>query len=174
MTLEFSRTERVDQIGERERVVEIAATPGERAALARRFELVAVERLEARFALRREAAGISARGRVTADVVQACSVTGEPVAAAVDEGAELLFTPESEARGAELELSADALDVITFQGERIDLGEAAADTMALALDPFPRSPNAVEALKAAGVLSEEEAKPLGKLASLRDKLEGRS
>ena len=42
MTPEFSRPERVDQIHERERVVEIAATPEERAKLAARFDLVAV------------------------------------------------------------------------------------------------------------------------------------
>lgn len=174
MRAEFSRIVNIVQIGEGERVVEIAAAPEERAALARRFDLLAVARLEARFAVRRAAAGISARGRVTAEVVQACSITGEPVPAAVDEEADLLFTPDTQAGGDELELSADALDVISYQGDRIDLGEAAADTMALALDPFPRSPGAADALKAAGVLSEEEAKPLGKLASLRDKLEGRS
>ncbi|HEV2747118.1 MAG TPA: DUF177 domain-containing protein, partial [Allosphingosinicella sp.] len=43
-------------------------------------------------------------------------------------------------------------------------------TLALSLDPFPRSPAAAEALKAAGVKSEEEAGPFGALAALRDKL----
>ena len=173
MTPEFSRPERVDQIHERERVVEIAATPDERAALAARFDLVAVDRLEAWFALRREAAGIVARGRVTAAVTQACSVTDEPIATQVDEEAELLFVPEAQALGDELELSAEALDTVTYGGDRIDLGEAAAETMALALDPFPRSPAAAQALRDAGVLSEEEARPVGKLAGLGDLLRGK-
>lgn len=173
MTPEFSRTERVDAIGERERTVEIAATPQEREALAKRFDLLAIDRLEARFAIRREAAGVSARGRVEADVVQACSVTGEPVPAQLDEPADLLFVPELDAASDELELSADALDTIPYEGGRIDLGEAAAETMALSLDPFPRCADAADALRSAGVLSEEEARPLGKLAVLRDKLAGR-
>lgn len=174
MTPEFSRTERVDGVGERERVVELSAKPDERAALAKRFDLLSVDRLEARFALRREAAGVTARGRVLAEVVQACSVTGEPVPARVDEAAELLFVPELDGRGAdEVELSADALDVVPFEGGRIDLGEAAAETMALALDPFPRSPAAAGALREAGVLSEEDARPAGKLAGLGDLLKKR-
>ena len=173
MTPEFSRPERVDQIHERERVVEVSANPEERAALAKRFDLPSIERLDAWFALRREAAGITARGRVTASVVQACSVTGDPIVTEVDEAANLLFAPEQGDGPDELELSPDALDTIPYQGDRIDLGEAAAETMALSLDPFPRSSAAEDALREAGVLSEEEAKPLGKLAGLRDKLEGR-
>ena len=42
----------------------------------------------------------------------------------------------------------------------IDLGAALADTLALALDPYPRSPSAEAALKEAGVLSEEQAGPV--------------
>lgn len=170
MTPEFSRPERIDQIGERERVVEVRAKPEERAALARRFGLLSVERLEAWFAVRREAAGFVARGRVLADVVQACSVTAEPIPAAVDEPVEILFAPESGGVADEVELSADALDVVPLTGDRIDLGEAAAESMALALDPFPRSPAAAAALREAGVLSEEEARPQGKLAGLKDLL----
>ncbi|HEX8383532.1 MAG TPA: DUF177 domain-containing protein [Sphingomonas sp.] len=173
MTPEFSRPERVDSISARERVVEVEATAAEREALARRFELVAVDALRAGFAVRREHAGLTARGRVVADVIQACSVTGEPIAVHVDEQADLLFVPAGPEAAEEVELSADALDTIIYEGRNIDLGEAAAETMALALDPFLRAPNADATLRAAGVLSEEEARPPGKLAGLRDKLAGR-
>ena len=173
MTPEFSRPERVDTISERERVVEVEARPAEREALAKRFDLLGIERLAASFTVRREHAGLTARGRVTADVIQACSITGEPVTAHVDEQADLLFVPAGPAAEDEVELSADALDTIIYEGSRIDLGEAAAETMALALDPFPRAPGSERALREAGVLTEEEARPLGKLAGLRDKLEGR-
>ena len=66
------------------------------------------------------------------------------------------------------------LDVIKLDGGKagsVDLGEAAAETMALALDPYPRAPEAPNVLREAGVLSEEEAGPFGALAGLRDKLE---
>ena len=156
MTPEFSRPERVDTVSERERVVEGEARPAEREALARRFDLLGVERLQASFTVRREPAGLTARGRVTADVVQACSITGEPVGSHVDEQADLLFVAAGAVGSgdAEVELSADALDTIIFEGTKIDLGEAAAETMPLALDPFPRAPRAERALREAGDLGE--------------------
>jgi len=169
---EFSRTERIDTIGEGERTIAITANDAERTALAKRFDLISVDRLEAKFAVRRDAAGIVARGTVSAAVVQACSVTDDPLPVTVEEPIALRFVdhePDSE----EIELDPDALDTMVFDGAAVDLGEAAAETMALSLDPFPRGPNAAAALKAAGVISEEEAKPAGALAGLKAALEKR-
>ena len=45
---EFSRPFRIDTLGAEPRPVEIEAEPEERAALARRFGLVAIDRLERR------------------------------------------------------------------------------------------------------------------------------
>jgi uncharacterized metal-binding protein YceD (DUF177 family) len=171
VTPEWSRPEKLDAIAERERTVAIEATEAERAALAERFDLVAIDRLEARFAIRREGGDtVRASGRVRADVVQRCSVTAEPLRARVDEPVDLRFVPALEGAEDELELSADALDTVSYEGGAVDLGEAAAETMALALDPFPRAPGAADALRAAGVISEEEAGPFGKLAALKDRL----
>lgn len=173
MTPEFSRVERLDSIGADERQVTIAADEGERAALAKRFGLMDVVMLEAEFAIWRSAAGIGATGRVRAEVTQACSVTGEPLAARVDEPVSLRFVEPGPANTEEVDLDADALDTIEITGGGVDLGEAAAETMALALDPFPRSPDAEAALKAAGVVSDDEVE-LGPFAGLKAKLEGRT
>jgi uncharacterized metal-binding protein YceD (DUF177 family) len=176
MTPEFSRPERVDQIGARERVTSIAASATERAALAHRFGLVALERLEAEFALRAEAGGVVATGRVTGSVVQACSATGEPLPVTIDERVSLRFTQEFGGAEEEVELSPEVLDTLPIEGGVIDLGEAAAETLALALDPFPRSPGAAATLAAAGVIGEDEAareaSPFSGLAALKQKLEG--
>jgi uncharacterized metal-binding protein YceD (DUF177 family) len=169
---EFSRLERIDTIGEGEREIAVSATEGERAALAARFGLKAIDRLEGTFRLRRDAAGIVARGRVRAEVIQACVVTDDALPVSIDEPVALRFVsggPEAD----EIELDEDALDTMEFDGAAIDLGEAAAETMALALDPFPRGPNAAAALREAGVVSEEEARPLGALAGLKAQLEKR-
>jgi uncharacterized metal-binding protein YceD (DUF177 family) len=171
-TPEFSRLERIDTIGEGERTITITANETERAALAKRFDLISVDRLEARLAVRRDAAGVVARGTVRAAVVQACSVTDDALPVSIEEPIALRFVdhePDSE----EIELDPDALDTMVFDGAAVDLGEAAAETMALSLDPFPRGPNAAAALKAAGVISEEEAKPAGALAGLKEALEKR-
>lgn len=173
---EFSRLERIDTIGTGDRTVTIAAEAEERAALATRFGLLAVDRLEATLAVRRDAAGILATGRVGADVVQACTVTGEPIAVTVDEPLTVRFVDESIDTGEddEIELDANALDTIPYEGGAVDLGEAAAETMALALDPFPRGPNAAAVLREAGVIGEDEVKPFGALAGLADLLKGQS
>ena len=53
-------------------------------------------------------------------------------------------------------------------GETVDLGEALAEQLALALDPYPRAPTADTRIKEIGILSEEEAGPFGALAALKD------
>jgi uncharacterized metal-binding protein YceD (DUF177 family) len=166
MTPEFSRPERLDAIGAGEREVRIAASEAERAALARRFGVLSVERLEAVVAVRKEAAGIAVRGRVTGAVVQACSVTGVPLDATIDEPVALLFVEALDDQE-EIELDAGALDTVEIEGGAVDLGEAAAETMALALDPFPRGPEADATLRAAGVVSEDEHRPLGAFDGLK-------
>lgn len=166
--VEFSRPERLDSIGAGERSVTIEANADERRQLAGRFGLVAIDALAGAFTLRREATGIRVRGRVTATLTQACSVTGDPLPAQVDEPVDLMFVAEGE-QGDEVELSDDTIDTVFHDGGAIDLGEVAAETMALALDPFPRGPGADAALKQAGVLSEGEAGPFGALAGLLKK-----
>lgn len=173
MTPEFARAQRLDQIGAGESQVTVSANADERAALAKRFGLVEIGGLEARYTLRRDAIGVRAKGRLTADVVQSCVVTAEPLPTHVAEDFDIRFVPEGSQDGDEVELSESECDTVFFTGGTIDLGEAAAETLALALDPFPRSPAAVEALKDAGVLSEEEAGPFGALAALKDKLSGK-
>ncbi|OHT18317.1 YceD family protein [Edaphosphingomonas haloaromaticamans] len=173
---EFARPIRFDSIGEAERAVDLEATPEERAALARRFGLIALDRLVAGARLHRQGQAVLAEGRLAAEVQQACVATGEPVPAAIDESFRLRFVPEAEmsAEGDEIELSEEDCDTIPFDGALIDIGEAVAETLALALDPFPRSPDAAATLKAAGVLleGEEETGPFAVLKALRDKLGG--
>lgn len=172
MTPEFSRPERLDAIGEAPREVRIAANEAERAALARRFGVLSVERLEAVLTIRREAAGIAVRGRVTGALVQACSVTDTPLDAAIDEPVALLFVTALDDQE-EVELDAGALDTVEIEGGVVDLGEAAAETMALALDPFPRSPDAETALREAGVVREEDHRPYSPLQDLKSLLDKR-
>ena len=174
MKPEFSRPERLDTIGERERIVEIAATEDERAALAKRFALLSITRLDARLGIKRTDSGIVVKGRVTGAAVQACSVTDEPLDTQIDEPVALLFVDQLVSEGDEVELSDDALDTVAIKGGTIDLGEAAADTLALAIDPFPRGPNAAAALAAAGVISEDEFRPANAFSDLKARMAGKS
>lgn len=171
---EFSRPIGLHQIGDGSRAHALTANEAERAALARRFSLLALDRLEANVTLRPEAAGWRAEGRLVADLAQACVATGEAVPEHVEADFSLRFVRELDGLpgtpDAEIDLTEEALDDLPVEGERIDLGEAVAQTLALNLTPFPRSAGADDALRAAGVLSEDEAGPFAALASLKEKL----
>lgn len=170
---EFSRPRRLDTLGAGEVSLRIEADAAERAALARRFALLGIDSLTAGYALCREGAEVIATGRLTAAVRQACVASGEPVPASIAEDFAIRFVPEPDAAPDEAELDAGDLDTMFYTGGAVDLGEAAAETLALALDPFPRAPGAAAALEAAGVKGEEEAGPFGALAGLRDALGGK-
>lgn len=148
--------------------INLVASEEDCAAIAARLGLPAIERLEAHAVLERDGDTVHASGRLRAALTQSCVASGEPVPARIDEPFALHFMPEPGARpDEEVELGADELDVVFHDGAAIELGAAVADTLALALDPFPRGPNADSALKAAGVLSEEQAGPFAALAKLK-------
>lgn len=172
---EFSRTLRTDTIGAQPRTLEVIADEGERAALARRFGIAAIDSLAAEVSVARAETDIIATGRIRAAVVQSCVVTAEPVPARVDETFAVRFRPEPAATAApdeEIELGEEEMDVIFHDGALVDVGEAVAQTLALNLDPYPRAPQAAEALREAGVQDAAQAGPFGKLAALKNKLAG--
>ena len=141
ITPEFSRTVGIDRLGPAPQNMAIVAEPGEREALARRFGLVALESLTAELELCRRGSDVRLNGRVRGRAVQACVATGAPVKAEIDEPMELVFRPANAGTAEEeIELSASELDVIEYDGGTIDVGEAAAETLCLALDPYPRTP----------------------------------
>lgn len=167
---EFARPLRIDALGEADRDFTIAADADERAALARRFGLVAIDRLTAGTRVRRTGEIVFVEGRIAAEVVQSCVATGEPLTATVDVPFSLRFVPEAMEFADEVELSEVDCDTIPYGGGVVDIGEAVAETLVLALDPFPRAPGADAALRAAGVLEEGEAGPFAGLKALRDRL----
>ncbi len=152
MTPEFSREQRAHDVGGNPRRQSIEASADERAALARRFGLLALDRLVADVTLRREAAGIRVTGQIDANGTQPCVATAEPVPFLITEPVALLLT-ESLPEGDEIELGDDDLDSEPLVGDIIDIGEIAAQALALALDPYPRS-----TAPAPGVISEEAAR----------------
>ena len=164
----FAHHLRLDQIRDGERL-DLSADEGERQAVAERLGLGGLDRFEAHAVMSRIGQNVRAEGRIVAALEQSCVVTGEPVAAHVDEPFALMFVPEPQETTpeAEIELGAEDCDTVFYDGAAIDLGGAIADTLALSLDPYPRSAGAEAALKEAGVLSEEQAGPFAALAKLK-------
>lgn len=168
---EFSRLESLDKIGRSDKPVRIEATAEERAALARRFGLVTLDRLAASYILTKEGAAVIANGQIEAELVQSCVATGVPVPERLDEPFVIRFEREAAEPDPdeEIELSSNECDIIFFKGDRIDMGEAVAETLSLSMNPYPRSSDAEKVLREAGVLSEEEASPFAKLRDLTKK-----
>ena len=167
---DFAHRLQLDQIRDGDRI-DFNANAEELATIAARLRLLSLDRLDAHAVLARDGDKVTATGRLKASLTQACVATGEPVAEHVDEAFDLSFVPTPTA-DEELELDADQLDTIFHDGAIIDLGTAIADTLALALEPYPRSAAADEALREAGVLNEEEAGPFAALATLKAKMSG--
>lgn len=170
---DFDQRLPLDQIRDGDRL-DLSAGQAECAAIADRLGLLCLDRFDAHAVLSRNGQKVRATGRIKASLEQSCVATGDPVPAHVDEPFDILFLPEPKAGRAdeEVELGADELDTMFHDGSAVELGSAIVDSLALALDPYPRSAAADAALKEAGVLSEEEAGPFAALAALKEKLGG--
>jgi len=168
MTEDFAHRINLDRIHDGDRV-DLDADASERAAIAERLGLPSLDRLEAHVVLSRAGNAIRAEGRIAAALEQRCVVTGDPVAAHVDDAFAIAFVPEPAVTRSEeeIELGAGDCDVVFHDGSAIDLGNAIADTLALVLPAYPRSAGADAALKEAGVLNESDASPFAALAKLR-------
>jgi uncharacterized metal-binding protein YceD (DUF177 family) len=168
-TPEFSRPVRIDQIGMDAKTQSIVADEAERLALSRRFRLRGISRLEADYRLVPDGTGWLATGMIRAKAIQACAATGQDVPEAVDTPFTIRFVRETDsAEEEEIELSEEDCDVMPVEDERIDMGEATAQTLALNLNPYPRSPEADNILKEMGVKGEGEEG--GALSGLKDML----
>ena len=139
--------------------VVIEATPEERAALAARFGLGAVESLRAEMRLEQKPRAIRVTGRLQAAIMQPCAISTELFPVAIDEPVDLRFVEDNArpaAEGDEIEIEADDCDEIEYSGDMFDLGEAVAQTLGLAIDPYAEGPNAEAVRAAAGIVKEGE------------------
>ena len=144
--LEFSRPIVVEQLPPKGRTWELTATPEECARLADRMAIPKVLALEAKVkAVPLASVGmVRVSGDLSARVVQTCVVTLEPLEQTVSDHFSMTFGND-DAGSDDLEINVDydqddPPDPV-IDG-KIDLGEAVAEHLALALDPYPRAPGA--------------------------------
>lgn len=138
MTPEFTRPLSVARISAAGLAMQVTATPEECAALASRFKLPGIAALSCRFVLRPAMGGTyEAAGTLHARITQLCVVSLDAFESEVREEFRLRFVPEGDESEDE---DPDAVDEVPFAAETLELGEAAAQQLALALDPYPRKP----------------------------------
>lgn len=166
---EFSRFVDLERVSDAEVVHDIAATEEERAALAARFGLLAIDKLEARIRLRRTKGRAELRlvGRLQAEVTQPCVVTLAPVENTVEEEFTVLYGSAPATADVEIDPEADALWE-PLPAAPLDLGELVAQELSLALDPYPRASGAVlDPGLNPPAAPEEKVNPFAVLAKLR-------
>ena len=152
----------------------VTATPAECTALAARLDLRELESLSATLAIRRVSGGSILRvtGKLTAEVVQTCVVSLQPVPATIDARFETFFSQDAEtdSQGKELSFTAEDEDApeMVVNG-MIDLGELVTQYLSLNLEPYPRAPGVSLAAQLAAIgLSQEKPNPFAVLESLKD------
>ncbi len=126
------------------RDVEFTATDKELEAIANMFGLISANSLSANFHITKGAGSlIAVQGSLTAEVVQTCGVTLEPVQERVATDIAMSFTLDPDAASADVNVAIDEEDPPepVIDGH-IDFGALALEHLALNLNPYPRSPDA--------------------------------
>jgi uncharacterized metal-binding protein YceD (DUF177 family) len=154
------------------RHVELVADEHRRAAIARLAGVTALPRLAASFDLARHGRnGLHVTGQVSATVGQICVVTLEPMESEIEEPIDLVFTPEAASpagdAGGEVEIPMEDGPEPLVDGT-VDLGAIATEFLILAIDPYPRKPDAIFKAPPAG---DDTAHPFAALAALQKKQE---
>jgi hypothetical protein len=79
----------------------------------------------------------------------------------------LRFVPETVVEQEEIELEEEDLDEIPYAGTAFDLGEAVAQSLALAIDPYATGPDAERVRKEKGLTDEAAHGPFAALSALK-------
>lgn len=179
---EIERIVDIDKLGRTGAALEIIASEGECAALAKRFGFLGLHGFAARVTVDLQIGGqVVVEGRLRGRITQACVLSLEPVTQELDEAFRIVFrkdlAEEHDPESGEALLDANADAPEPLPGNMLDVGEIVAEQLALAADPYPRRPG----VKLEDVLpkpkggtprrrpGEQQRHPFAGLAALRDK-----
>ena len=179
---EFSHPIPVERLSDTGTLLKLSANETERKALAKRLDIPAINFLNAEVRLKPESKGrkVMVDADVTAQVIQTCVVTLEPIENNLHTTTKVRFGNDSRSfQGDEIEIWAEDEDPPDpIVDGIIDVGEIVTERLALALDPFPRSPDVEFEVPKGMDNSDDEAvkkpHPFAVLEKLKSKLEDNS
>jgi uncharacterized metal-binding protein YceD (DUF177 family) len=126
-----------------------SVSEAERAAIAELLDLVSLDHLGFSYRLRQGSGGkVYLTGRLTADAMQTCVVTLEPVPATIDVPLEMEFWPNALVEELEKKAEDDPSHAGLIEwpeaitNDTIDLGPVIYETLATSLDPYPKKEGA--------------------------------
>lgn len=162
---------RLDSMPTTGRDLDIVVQRETREAIAVQLNVTAVERLLVKLQAVRFRGGIRVTGKLKALVVQPSVVSLEPVTEEIEEPIDRIFLPGSEKAfagkaDAEVFVDLEGDDVPDhFEGNEADLSDLIVETLALAIDPYPRLEG--ESIGIAGDEDDEEDSPFAGLKALK-------
>ncbi|MET0435957.1 MAG: DUF177 domain-containing protein [Devosia sp.] len=170
----FDAIVRIDKLPTAGRSVSVDADEPTRARIAEELKLIAVERFVAELTVAPLRGGLRAQGRLKARIVQASVVSFEPVSQNIDEAVDRVFLPVGQtahapAPGTEIFIDLEDDDFPDhIDGPEVDLSALLIETLALAIDPYPRREG--EDLSTLGIdATEDDSGPFAALRQLKDK-----
>jgi uncharacterized metal-binding protein YceD (DUF177 family) len=187
MINEFTRHVPIDKVPAKGHKEKIEANEQERVALARRFDLLTLDKFSANIDVQKASGGsrYHVTGDLTATITQKSAVSGEPITKDLRHDIDAWYVDESHIasfasakrqkeiieEGEEHEIRAEADDPEKIQGGVLDIGEVAAQFLGLAIDIYPRGEEEHEGAGDYIEVKPEDAKdnPFAKLAELKKK-----
>jgi uncharacterized metal-binding protein YceD (DUF177 family) len=143
----WSVTVRLSEVQRASPTLSLSPDDAQRATLAHVLDLVELTRLSAEVRLTPWLDGAEIRGRWSADIVQTCSVTADPLPATLQ--AEFTVravpadSPAAVADESDVAVDPEADDPPDIlEGDQIDVAAYVVEHLALEIDPFPRKPGA--------------------------------
>jgi uncharacterized metal-binding protein YceD (DUF177 family) len=163
---------RLDSMPATGRELKLSVGDEERAQIAALLAITEVQDLKVSLHAVKFRGGMRVTGRLTAAIVQPSVVTLEPVRQEISEAIDRVFLPGGEKKhaaiaNAEIFVDLEGEDVPDhFEGPEADLSGLIIETLALAIDPYPRAEG--ESLDSLGLAQpDEEESPFAALKSLK-------
>lgn len=170
----FDAIVRIDNLPAGGRSVRVDADEKTRAAIAEAMKVTTVERFKAELRIVPLRGGLRAQGQLDARIVQPSVVSFEPVSQDIAETIDRVFLPATDiekatAPGAEVYVDLEDDDFPDqIDGPEVDLSALLVETLALAIDPYPRREG--EDVSTLGAVADGEmGGPFAALARLKDK-----
>lgn len=164
---------RIDAIPAAGRDIDVVLSAEERAAAAAQLGVSSLDRLEVKLHAVKFRGGIRVTGRLTAGVTQPSVVSLEPLQQNISEPIDRIFLPGGEKSyagpaDAEVFVNLEGEDLPDhFEGAEADLSDLIIETLALAIDLYPRS--ASETLEVPADPEGENDSPFAALRALKEK-----
>jgi len=164
---------RLDSMPPAGRELRLSVGQDERAQIAALLAITDVETLEVSLHAVKFRGGMRVTGRLTAAIVQPSVVTLEPVRQEISEPVDRVFLPGGDKQhaataNAEIFVDLEGEDVPDhFEGPEADLSGLIIETLALAIDPYPRAEG--ESIDSLGLARpDEDESPFAALKSLKN------